>query len=113
MHELSIVTSLLSRVEEHARREGATRVLRVQVKVGEIAGVEIAQLRSAWELARERTCCAGAALELESVAVRWECGRCARSIGPGEVLRCPACGAPAELRAGSELLLERIELEVA
>jgi Zn finger protein HypA/HybF involved in hydrogenase expression len=31
----------------------------------------------------------------------------------GERLRCPDCGLPAALRAGDEIVLERIEMEVS
>jgi hydrogenase nickel incorporation protein HypA/HybF len=112
MHEYSVASSLLGLVERHARDHHAARVVRVHVRIGEQCGVEPELLRSAWELVRERSGAAGAALELASVPLRWECRACDETLAPGTGLRCPACGGPAALAAGLELFLDRIELEV-
>lgn len=112
MHELSIASSLLDLVDEHARREHAARVLRVRIQVGEVAGVELDLLRRAFELAREGTPCREAELEIELMPARWECRKCGGAIVPEEGLSCASCGAPAVLTGGAELVLERIEMEV-
>ena len=112
MHEVSIVQALLERVEAEARSRGASRVHRLHVRLGELSGVESELLESAFFLCRERTICAGASLEIAPVNADWACASCGRSIGPGEVLRCRECGQPARLRAGDEIILERIEMEV-
>ena len=113
MHEYSIVASLLERVDAEARAHGATVVDRIQVRIGELSGVEIDLLRTAFETFRERTICAAAELEIEPVAARWSCRGCEREIERGAILRCPACGQPARLVDGGEILLQRIEMEVA
>lgn len=112
MHEISVASSLLGLVERHAREHSAARVVRVHVRIGEQSGVEPELLRSAWERVRERGVAADAALELVAVPLRWECRACDCVLAPGAALHCPACGGPAELAGGLELLLERIELEV-
>ena len=113
MHEASLVTALLDRAEEEARAHGAVAITRVTVRIGELAGVEPELFRSAYELLREPTLCAQAELVLSSSPVRWSCSRCATEIAPGRPLRCPRCDAPARLASGDEILLERLELEVA
>ncbi|QQR74977.1 MAG: hydrogenase maturation nickel metallochaperone HypA [Holophagales bacterium] len=112
MHEYSLIQALLERVDAAARQHGATRVERLRVRVGELAGVERELLASAFELARLGSCCAAAELELVDAPARWECGRCGREIPRGGVLRCGECGAPARLAGGDEIVLERIEMEV-
>jgi hydrogenase nickel incorporation protein HypA/HybF len=112
MHEYSIVQSLLERVEGEARRHGATSVQRLHLRIGALSGVEIELLANAFALFRERSLCAGAELAIESVPARWICPHCDRDIAPGEILRCPACTAPARLAGGDEIILERIEMEV-
>jgi hydrogenase nickel incorporation protein HypA/HybF len=112
MHEMSIVQALLERVEAEAAARSARAVVRVEVALGALSGVEPELLHSAWELARTPTRCAAADLVLRSVAARWQCSRCGRPLATGERLRCPECGAPARLAAGDEILLERLELEV-
>jgi hydrogenase nickel incorporation protein HypA/HybF len=113
MHEYSIVRSLLDRVEQEARDRGATAVHRLRVRIGELAGVEPDLLATAYQTFRERTLCAGAELDLVPVAAAWGCPRCGRPIAPGGILRCPECAVPARLAAGDDIVLERIEMEVA
>ncbi len=112
MHEYSIASALLDLVEEQARHHAAARVLAVRVGLGELAGVEPDLLRQAFELARERTVCAGASLEIRQVPARWVCRDCTAALPAGLVLRCAACAGPARLAEGAELLLERVEMEV-
>ncbi|HYZ90088.1 MAG TPA: hydrogenase maturation nickel metallochaperone HypA [Myxococcales bacterium] len=111
MHEYSIVQALVERAMVEARSRNAA-VRRIHVSVGELAGVDAALLRTAFETFRERTACADAELELRCMPARWECPRCGRAPQPGAALRCATCSCPARLVQGDELLLERIELEV-
>jgi hydrogenase nickel incorporation protein HypA/HybF len=113
VHEYSIASSLQRLAEEHARKHGAERVVRVEVSVGELSGVEVPLLETAWSLVRERSVCEAAALAVRAVPARWECPRCEKTVAPGLVLRCEACELPAQLVRGDELVLERIEMEVA
>jgi hydrogenase nickel incorporation protein HypA/HybF len=112
MHEYSIASELLERVEVEVRRHERAEVLGIRVRVGEVSGVDLELLRSAWSLAREGTPCARAELELAAEPVRWSCPSCACAIEPGAALRCPRCGVPARLASGDALVLERIEMEV-
>ena len=113
MHEYSIVQALLDRVKAEAEAHGATAVHRVRVRIGELSGVEVELLKSAYELFRERSVCAAADLEVVSAAARWICEGCGREIPSGEPLRCADCGLAAHLADGGEIVLERVELEVA
>jgi hydrogenase nickel insertion protein HypA len=113
MHEYSIVQALLEQVEQQAAAHRARAVHRLHLRVGELSGVEIPLLAAAWEAFRERSACARAELEIHPVAARWSCPGCARVFAAGERLRCPDCERPAALRAGDEIVLERIEMEVA
>ena len=113
MHEYGIVQSLLLRVEEESRRCGALAVHRVHLRLGELSGVEGDLLREAYTVFRERSICADADLKIVRSEASWECGRCGREVEAGSRLWCSACDAPARLVAGDEIILERIEMEVA
>jgi hydrogenase nickel incorporation protein HypA/HybF len=112
MHEATLVSALLSRVEAEAARRGATAVRRVEVTLGELAGVVPEQLTAAWEAFRAGTCCEQAELLLDSEAARWECPRCGAGLPPRSLLRCPTCAVPARLAAGDGVVLSRLEMEV-
>jgi hydrogenase nickel incorporation protein HypA/HybF len=112
MHEYSIVQALVERVTLEARARRATAVHRLSVRIGELSGVEVALLATAYRTFRERTICERAELEVQTVAARWECPACGRAIGRGDLLSCPACAVPARLAEGDEIMLDRIEMEV-
>jgi hydrogenase nickel insertion protein HypA len=111
MHEYSVVSALVQRVEQEAHARRATAVTRLHVRVGALAGVCPELLASAFTLCREGLL-ADAALEIETAEAAWACPRCAAAVPAGAILRCPACAVPARLVSGDELLLERIEMEV-
>jgi hydrogenase nickel incorporation protein HypA/HybF len=113
MHEYSIVQALVDSVEREARARNATAVHRLSVRIGALAGVEAGLLASAYEICRTGTLCAGAELAIEAVPACWTCPDCGQEIAAGEVLRCPACQSPARLVSGDEIILDRIEMEVA
>ena len=48
MHELSIAEGIIEVVERTARQNEVTRVKKVRVAIGELAGVDIPSLRFAW-----------------------------------------------------------------
>ena len=113
MHEYSIVCALLDRIEAEARSRGASSVDSVRVAIGLQAGLDPQLLRSAFELARAGTPCAEATLELREIAPDWRCRACGGELPIDGPRRCPACGSPGRLVAGDEIVLERLELEVA
>ena len=112
MHEYALVQSLVERVESEARARDASAVHRLQVRIGELSGVDVELFRTAYLTFRERTICEHADLDVETVPVQWACERCAHPVEVGRALRCPICSCPARLVAGDEIILERIEMEV-
>jgi len=112
VHEYSIVAALIDGVEREVSARGGSRVHGIQVAIGELAGVEIELLRTAFETFRERSVCDGASLTIVPVAAHWSCPGCGRELPPGAILRCPDCDRPARLDHGDEILLQRIEMEV-
>ena len=113
MHEYSLVEALVRRVEEEARRRGATAVHGLTVSLGELSGVDPELFRTAYETFRAGTLCQAAPLTLTVFAARWSCPRCQAEIPRGAALRCPACGLPARMAERSDaLMLESVDMEV-
>jgi hydrogenase nickel incorporation protein HypA/HybF len=113
MHEYSLIQALVERVEAEVRARAAVSVHRLGVRIGESAGVDVDLFKTAYLTFRQRTVCEHAELDIEIVPARWACGRCGEAIGAGRPLQCPHCHAPARLVAGDEIILGRIEMEVA
>ena len=111
MHEYSIIQSLVDSVEASAAARGV--VHRIEVRIGEMSGVDCELLATAFDVFREGTICANAAMVIERVPALWQCPKCGVAIERGAMLRCRPCGEPARLVTGDEIVLQRIELEVA
>jgi hydrogenase nickel incorporation protein HypA/HybF len=113
MHEYSIVQSLVESVAAAVRTRPDATVYGVHVSVGELAGVDCTLLATAYEVFRAGTLCERAVLTIDRIPVRWDCPRCGATIERGAFLRCALCNEPARLATGDEIVLQRIELEVA
>lgn len=113
MHEYSLIQSLVERVEAEARARNATAIHRVDVRIGELAGVDIELFKTAYLTFRDRTVCEHADLQVDVIPVVWACDTCGGRIAPGQPLQCPSCERPARLVGGDDIVLARIEMEVA
>lgn len=113
MHEMSIVAALLEQVEAEARARRATRVHRVVLRLGSVSGVDRELLATAYSTFRQGSICEAAELAIVPVEARWSCPHCGTEVARPGRLRCGACDRPARLAAGDEIVLERIEMEVA
>lgn len=114
MHELSIVNALVGMVEEKARAAGATRVTRVQIRVGALSGVVAEALRFSYDFGTTGTLLEGSTLAIEEVPVAIACLACGRDVVlPGiQHFCCPDCGTPsARVTQGRELDLLSFEIE--
>ncbi len=114
MHELSIVASLFEILEEKAKEQKAKKVTSVKVKVGALSGVVPEFLKTAFDVYKKDTIADEAELKIEEVPLKVKCQQCGAEIIKDDfVFLCEKC-ASRELKtlAGTELLLEKIELEV-
>ena len=112
MHEYSIVQALYDSVAAQAAERHATAVHGVQVRIGELSGVDVGLLDTAWKTFRVHTICEQAPMAVDIVPARWVCGSCGGEAPRGGVLRCATCGGSVRLAQGDEIILERIVMEV-
>jgi len=113
MHEYSIVQSLVDSVSDVLQQNAGAAVHSVSIQIGELSGVDIDLLRTAYDTFREGTICERAPLSIERTPAQWQCPKCTSPIVRGAILRCSACGEPARMVSGDEIVLRRVELEVA
>lgn len=114
MHELSIAQALVEQVEEVAAKAHALSVVRVVIAVGPLSGVDADALSSLFPLVAEGTAAAGAELAVQTVAIRTKCRTCGHEAeADATFAACTQCGSSdAELKAGRELMIQTIELEI-
>jgi len=112
MHEYSIVQSLVDSVGQAMKPEPDAVIIRVRIEIGDLSGVDVGLLTTAFETFREGTCCEQAELLIDRVSTQWVCSACDEPIATGAVLQCPRCHEPARLAAGDEIVLRQIEMEV-
>ena len=112
MHEMSICQALMDQVERIAGEQGASRVDKIVLSIGPLAGVEPELLSRAYEVARLQTIAENAELEIETGPIVVECRKCGASGEAGvSRLVCPSCGDwQVNLTQGDELLLLRLEV---
>jgi hydrogenase nickel incorporation protein HypA/HybF len=110
MHELAITESMVAAVAE---RVGATRVARVRLQVGSLAGVVPHALRFCFEICARGTVLEGAALEIDEIAGRGSCRQCGAEIAMGSFLDACGCGSTdLAVLAGEELRIKHVEVQV-
>ena len=113
MHELSVVAGLFETLVEQARTHGARKVTTVTLRVGKLSGVVPELLESAFDMYKKGTIAGEAKLWVVDIPLRIRCRACGtESDIQSWVFLCGACTSPdLEILQGTDMVLERIELE--
>lgn len=114
MHELGIMTGVMSSVEQAAEEAGALRVLKITLSVGVMTEAIEDALRFAFDALAEGTLCEGAELEINMITPVSDCLECgARFEHDRFHMTCPECGSPfLQLVQGKELNIDSIEVDL-
>lgn len=109
MHEYSLATGIIQAAVRHAEGRPVTAV---GLRVGSLRQVVPDTLAFAFELTARGTPCEGARLEQELAPCRLRCPTCRLEWTAAEPdFRCGACGFPAAVLSGDELLIEWITVD--
>jgi hydrogenase nickel incorporation protein HypA/HybF len=113
MHEVSIAQGLLKILQDEAEKHGATRVITVHVRIGELSNLVADALLFAFEAIIAGTVAEGAKLEIEIVPAMGHCGKCNMDFSvEGMMFFCPQCnGIATEIISGKEMEVSEIEVE--
>ena len=114
MHEMGIVSGIIDAVVASAQDAGATRVLAVNVRIGDMTEVVDEALEFAYDALSEGTMCEGAPLNVEKVSPRSLCLECFEEFDHDRFHRaCTHCGSyEKHLIAGREMEIVNIEVEL-
>ena len=132
MHEWALAEGVILTALEVARERGASKILRVRVRLGELQQVEEEIFSTALRELSKNTSAEEAEFELVGEPASFRCNRCSHEwkveksdISPEEAelihflpeaahayLRCPECGSPDfTIRSGRGVWIESVELE--
>jgi hydrogenase nickel incorporation protein HypA/HybF len=76
MHELSIAYSIVEMVSEKAAEEKGEKVTRVELEIGDMAGIEIYALEFAWDVAVKESILEGSKLQIKKISAKARCEDC-------------------------------------
>lgn len=113
MHEMSLCASMVQIIEEQAREQGFSRVRRVWLEIGPLAGVEVAAMRFGFDVVTRGTLAENATLEiLETQAEAW-CMACSKQVPVTQRFdACPECGGfQLQVTGGEELRIKELEVD--
>ena len=113
MHEVSIAENIIQIVLQSLGDRRKHSVKRVQMQVGELAGVMPDSLEFCYQVLADDPALKGSILEIERVALSIRCNRCMAISGLSPwVFNCPRCASnDLTILTGDEMHIVAIELE--
>jgi hydrogenase nickel incorporation protein HypA/HybF len=114
MHEMGIVSGILTASVDTAARKNATAINEIVIRVGELTEIAPDALDFAFEALSPGTLAEGAKLTVIWVEPRSKCHQCQTSFTHGRFdATCPECESfLCEIIEGRELLIESIDIEL-
>lgn len=114
MHELGLMTGVMTAVGQAAEDAGAIRVTDITLSVGEMTEAIQDALEFAFEALSEGTLCEGAQLHINMIKPRSRCLECGAEYEHDRFhMLCPQCeSAFTELIAGREMQIDSIEVDL-
>ena len=113
MHEMSVAVALIEQVVGLAEYHRASRVEKIDLRVGEMRHVIPDAMECALRAASQGTVAEGAVLNLTVEPIGVQCGTCDCSYQPrGFNFSCPRCGAAdARIVSGNDIVLQSLECD--
>ncbi|MBO6137507.1 MAG: hydrogenase maturation nickel metallochaperone HypA [Lachnospiraceae bacterium] len=101
MHELPAVTEIINTLDEESRKNGLSRIKKVDFIIGELSSIEEECVRSYFELLSQGRTSEGAELEFTKAYARLRCPKCGREFEHSRGFDCPECGSGGILIKGT------------
>jgi hydrogenase nickel incorporation protein HypA/HybF len=112
MHEMSICEGIVQVLEEQAGEQNYSRVDKVWLEIGPLAGIELEALRFCFEAVTNGTLAENAELEIvETKGLAW-CMICSTTVEVGKLFdACPQCGSyQLQITGGNEMRIKELEV---
>jgi len=113
MHEFSITQSMLSIALEKAGEAKASKIRKINLTIGELAGVVDDCVQFYFDFLSKDTIAADAVLSFERTPFKLRCRNCDTVFSPGNLdWSCPECQEQkVEVISGRECYVDSIEVE--
>lgn len=114
MHEISLVQSLLTIIEEHAKEHGFTKVNQVNLSCGRLSAVEPAALDFAFKALSQNSICNEAQMKLTVLPLKIHCFDCDQEFTSKDAdpTSCPNCQGDQVMVTEGWQELQLLELDV-
>ncbi len=111
MHELSLMESVVSIVEETARQHHFTSIKTIRIVLGEITAASPQAMEAAFEAWEDEPLFSNTKLEFERLPIAATCTACNHQFHPDMYcFQCPICGSTnVEMGQGQEFYIDYIE----
>lgn len=113
MHEATLISEVISVIEERVKTEKLGKVKVVLLEVGALAAVELEALEFMYEALKEGTRLEGARLEIVKKSAKAMCGLCEKNFEISSYRDvCPICGSlDFKIIEGDQIFIKNIEVE--
>ena len=92
MHEMSLASSLVEQLEQVAKRENAKKIVRIDLELGTMSGVEREPFEFAFPIVSKGTAAQGAILNFHEIQLRVKCKNCGAVTMPEyQMILCDEC----------------------
>jgi hydrogenase nickel incorporation protein HypA/HybF len=113
MHELSIAMSIVDIATAETSRAGSSRVIELELEVGDLSGVDTEALEFALEVATRQTVLEHAHVNIHQIAAEADCNVCHHRFPVEDLYTpCPVCHSfDSRLLCGNELRVRSLLVE--
>ena len=113
MHEYPITEQIVKIAEKNCKEAGASRVISVNLVVGDYSGLVPESIHMYFDLIAEGTVCEGAEINMKRIKPKLKCPSCGALFERTPMsFACPSCGTDGEpTEIGKEFYIESIEIE--
>ena len=113
MHEMSLCEGISQVLQTEAEKQGFSRVKKVWLEIGRLAGVEVEALRFCFDVVTRNTLAEGAQLNIIDVKGSAWCMQCEKSVSINQRFdECPVCGSyQLQMTAGDEMRIKELEVD--
>jgi hydrogenase nickel incorporation protein HypA/HybF len=116
MHEVSIALGMIDELEKIARENRATKILRVNLKIGRLSGIVTDSLMFAFEaMKHEHPLLSSAKIVIAEIPLVYKCNECNQTFDTENIYfpACPRCVSyNLNIISGEEQHIENVEVEV-